>query len=204
MTKLYLVRHGQTKWNIESRAQGSKNVELTDEGRNQAILLAERMKNYKIDAIYSSDLDRAYETAKILGKTLNVEVKKIDRLREMSFGEWEGLTNEEIQKNYQEHYTVWRNDPHEANIPGGEKLLDVQKRGLDVIYRIVKENENKNIIVVSHGVTIKSIILGVMDIDLSYFYKIRQDNTSMNLIEYKSYGPVLVTLNNTSHLENMK
>ncbi|MCT4604955.1 MAG: histidine phosphatase family protein [Marinisporobacter sp.] len=204
MTKLYLVRHGQTKWNIESRAQGSKNVELTDEGRNQAILLAERMKNYRIDAIYSSDLDRAYETAKILGNTLNIEVKKIDGLREMSFGEWEGLTNEEIQKDYKEHYTVWRNDPHKANIPGGEKLLDVQKRGLAAIYRIVKENKNKNIIVVSHGVTIKSIILGVMDIDLSYFYKIRQDNTSMNLIEYKSYGPVLVTLNNTSHLENMK
>ncbi|QZY56887.1 histidine phosphatase family protein [Crassaminicella profunda] len=204
MTRLYLIRHGQTKWNLESRAQGSKNVELTQKGRNQAALLAEKMKNYEIDCIYSSDLDRAYETAKMIGEKMNLEVKKIDGLREMSFGEWEGLTNEEIQKDYFEHYTVWRSDPHKAMIPGGEKLLDVQKRGLKAINNIVKENENKNIIVVSHGVAIKSIILGLMDIDLSYFYKIRQDNTSMNLIEYKSYGPVLVTLNNTSHLENNK
>ncbi|QXM06052.1 histidine phosphatase family protein [Crassaminicella indica] len=204
MTRLYLIRHGQTKWNIESRAQGSKNVELTEEGRNQAVLLAKSMKKYRIDAIYSSDLDRAYETAKILGKTMNLEVKKIDGLREMSFGEWEGLTNEEIQRSYLKDYTVWRNEPHKAIIPGGEKLLEVQKRGLKAIYDIVKENENKNIVVVSHGVIIKSIILGLMDIDLSYFYKIRQDNTCMNVIEYKSYGPVLVTLNNTCHLENMK
>ncbi|QEK12183.1 histidine phosphatase family protein [Crassaminicella thermophila] len=204
MTKLYLIRHGQTKWNTESRAQGSINVALSKEGRYQATLLANRMKNYEIDCIYSSDLDRAYETAVILGEKLNTEVKKISGLREMSFGEWEGLTHENIKKNYLEHYTVWRSKPHEANIPGGEKLIDVQKRGLETINDIITENKGKNIMVVSHGVTIKSIILGIMDIDLSNFYKIRQDNTCVNLIEYRDYGPVIVTLNDTAHLENIK
>ncbi|TCO79790.1 histidine phosphatase family protein [Marinisporobacter balticus] len=203
MTRLYIIRHGQTKWNIESRAQGSKNIELTKKGRDQANLLAERMKKYKIDCIYSSDLDRAHETAVMIGKKKNLQVNTINELREMCFGEWEGLTNEKIIEDYKEHYTVWRNKPHEADIPGGEKLLAVQKRGLKAIHEIIKKNKNKNILIVSHGITIKTILLGIMDMDLSNLYKIRQDNTCMNIIEYKDYGPVLVSLNDTAHLENI-
>lgn len=203
MTKLFLIRHGQTTWNLESRAQGSKNIGLSDKGREQAEFLAKRMKNYKIDCIYSSDLDRAYETAKAIGKETNISVKKVDGLREMSFGKWEGLTNEEIITNYNEHYTIWRSKPHEVQIPNGEKLIDVQSRALKAVNSIIDENKNKNIVIVSHGVAIKSILLGIMDIDLSNFYKIKQDNTSINVIEYRDYGPVIVSLNDTAHVENI-
>ncbi|WP_199873050.1 histidine phosphatase family protein [Inediibacterium massiliense] len=204
MTRLYLVRHGQTKWNLEFRAQGSQNIELTDKGKMQAALLAEKMKKYKIDSIYSSNLDRAYETALTLGEKIGIPVSKINDLREMSFGDWEGLTMDEIQKTYKSHYTVWRDQPHEAQIPGGETLVEVQKRALRAVYDIVKENEGKNIVIVSHGVAIKSILLGIMDIDLSNFYKISLDNTCINIIDFKDYGPVLVSLNDTCHLENIK
>lgn len=204
MTRLYIVRHGQTKWNIESRAQGSKNIELTEKGREQAKLLAQRIKDYEIDCIYSSDLDRAFDTAMMIGKEKNLQVSKIEGLREMCFGEWEGLTNDKIKEDYMEHYTIWRNKPHQAHIPGGEKLVEVQKRGLKAIHEIITNNKNKNILIVSHGITIKTILLGILDIDLSNLYKIRQDNTCMNLIEYKDYGPVIVSLNDTAHLENIK
>ncbi|WP_129597115.1 histidine phosphatase family protein [Anaerophilus nitritogenes] len=204
MTRLYLVRHGQTKWNLEFRAQGSKNIELTEKGKLQASLLAEKMNKYKIDCIYSSNLDRAYETALTLGEKVGIPVSKIDDLREMSFGDWEGLTMNEIQKTYESHYTVWRDQPHQAQIPGGETLVDVQKRALEAVHDIIKENEGKNIVIVSHGVAIKSILLGIMDIDLSNFYKISLDNTCINIIDFKDYGPVLVSLNDTSHLENIK
>ena len=203
MTRLYLVRHGETIWNAESRAQGSRNVALSETGRQQAHLLAERIQHYAIDKIISSDLDRAYETGKILGETLGLEVEKLEALKEMNFGAWEGLTISEIQAKYSAHYTIWRNKPHDAEIPDGESLIRVQKRGLDSINRIVEDNANKNIVVVSHGTMIKAIILGILDIDLSYFYKIKQDNTSMNIIEYKSYGPVVVTLNDIAHLDKM-
>ncbi len=202
MTRLFLIRHGATEWNAEARAQGSKNIQLSPVGKHQAYLLSKRMEHYKIDSIYSSDLDRAYETAIALGNRLGIEVKKNNNLREMSFGKWEGLTNQEIQTNYKDYYTIWRGKPHKAIIPDGEKLMDVQKRALKAIHDIVKNNEGKNIVIVSHGVTIKAIILGIMDIELSNFYKIRQDNACINILEYMHYGPVLVSLNDTAHLNN--
>ncbi|MFZ5965794.1 MAG: histidine phosphatase family protein [Bacillota bacterium] len=204
MTKLYLVRHGETAWNTEKRTQGSMNIALSEKGRLQAEVLAHRLKNFHIDRIYSSDLDRAYQTGCIIGNIIGQEVEKINELQEMSFGQWEGLTAEEIKKDFHEEFVVWRNKPHEANIPGGEALLQVQKRGLDAVYKLVKLNPNKNIMIVSHGIMIKAIILGMLDIDFCYFYKIRQDNTALNIIDFLNQEPVLVTLNDISHLENIE
>lgn len=203
MTRLYIIRHGETVWNAETRAQGAKNIHLNEKGLLQAQALGKRMKNYPVDGVYSSDLDRALSTAQAVAREFNHEVNIIPALREMSFGHWEGLTNHEIQEKHYEHYTVWRNKPQEAQIPGAEKLIDVQSRGLKALHRIVESNPNKNIAVVSHGTTIKAILLGLMDIDLSYFYRIRQDNACINIVEFREYGPVIVTMNDTAHLENM-
>ncbi len=203
MTKVYLVRHGETTWNAHSRAQGSKDIELSDRGRLQAQLLGKRLENYQVDYIYSSDLIRAYETATTIADFFHLEVNQIPGFREMSFGEWEGLTNDQIKQKYDSHFTIWRNQPHEAQIPGGEMLLDVQKRGLQALHQLVNQHRNKNILIVSHGTALKAILLGLLDIDLSYFYKIRQDNTCINLVEFRDYGPVVVTLNDTAHIENI-
>ncbi|AOT68107.1 histidine phosphatase family protein [Geosporobacter ferrireducens] len=202
MTKLYIIRHGETVWNAETRAQGAKNIQLNEKGLLQAQHLGKRMKNYSIDAIYSSDLDRALSTAQAVAKEFQYKVNIIPELREMSFGHWEGLTNREIQEKHLTHYRIWRSKPHEAQIPGAEKLLDVQSRGLAALHRIVEENPNKNVAVVSHGTAIKAILLGLMDMDLSNFYRIRQDNACINVVEFREYGPVIVTMNDTAHLEN--
>lgn len=203
MTKIYLVRHGETTWNADARAQGSKDVALSERGRLQAQLLAKRMKNYHIDHIFSSDLIRAYETASIIAEGFQSEVNQIHGFREMSFGEWEGLTNDEIKQNYDTHFKIWRSQPHKAQIPGGEMLLDVQKRGLQALHQLVNRYKGQSILIVSHGTALKAILLGLLDIDLSYFYKIRQDNTCINLVEFRDYGPVVVTLNDTAHTENI-
>ncbi|MBF8984488.1 histidine phosphatase family protein [Lutibacter sp. B2] len=204
MTKLFLIRHGETTWNVESKAQGAKNIELSEVGRQQAAYLAERISKYKIDYIFSSDLDRAYETASIIGGKINKEVSQIGDLREMSFGKWEGLTQKQIKEVYKEHFIVWRNNPHKADIPDGERLIDVQNRALRAVNDVVDKHKGKNILIVSHGVTIKTIILGIMGIGLSDFYKITQNNTCINVIEYRDYGPVILRLNDTAHLENIK
>ncbi|MCT4594706.1 MAG: histidine phosphatase family protein [Anaeromicrobium sp.] len=204
MTKLIMVRHGETTWNIEHRAQGSKNIGLTENGLNQAKLLAQRLKHYNIDKIYSSDLDRAFHTAEMVAKELNQQVIKDNRLREMSFGRWEGLRISEIKEKYEDEFIVWRNNPHKALIPQAEKLIDVQNRTLEIINHIIKENKGKTILIVSHGISIKSMILGIMEMPLSDFYKITQNNTSINIIEYRDYGPVIKTLNDTAHLENIE
>lgn len=203
LTRIYLVRHGETVWNAESRAQGSINIGLSDIGKVQAKVLAERMRSYSIDHIYASDLDRAYETAAVLGEIFDLKVQKYNDLREMSFGEWEGLTHEEIQLQYSHHYRVWRNSPHTAVIPKGEKLIEVQNRGLKAIYNIANKHKNQNTVIFSHGTIIKAVLLGILDMDLSNFYKIKQDNVSINRIDFKPYGPVVVSMNDTAHLERL-
>ena len=87
----YIVRHGQTNWNILGKTQGHGNSDLTEKGENQALELAKAIKEYPIDFIYSSDLGRAVQTAEIIGNTIGVDVEETPALREMGFGDWEGL-----------------------------------------------------------------------------------------------------------------
>lgn len=203
MKNLYLIRHGETLWNCEFKTQGCKNIKLSTKGILQGQLLANRIEtlNGKDLDIYSSDLDRCYDTAKLIGKKVNKEVKVIKELREMNFGLWEGLKIKEIKKQYRDEYNTWRNSPIRASIPKGENLIDVQNRCLRAVNEILKHSK-KNIVMISHGVAIKTIILGILDLDLSNFYKITQHNACLNKIEFRNYGPVLIKLNDTSHLDN--
>ncbi|AIS52435.1 phosphoserine phosphatase 1 [Thermoanaerobacter kivui] len=202
-TRLYIARHGQSEWNLENKIQGIQDTNLTETGIRQAQLLAKRLKSEKIDCIYSSDLKRAHETAQIIAQEFGLEVKKIPELREMSFGVWEGLTAEEINKLYKEIYQLWRINPDKAVIEKAETLKEVQKRILIETYNIIEENRGKNILIVSHGTSIKALILGILGIDLSFYPKIRLDNTSLNIIDIKEDGKaVLVLLNDTCHLRS--
>ncbi len=201
MTKIYLIRHGETVWNTEYRAQGSRDIKLSEEGIKQAELLSNRLKKHSIDHIFSSDLSRAFQTAKILGSKLGLPIETIPEFREMSFGEWEGLTMAEIENTFSDHYRIWRSKPHEATIPKGEMLLEVQKRGLLALNLLTENYKNQTIAIVSHGTIIKAILLGLLDIDLSYFYNIKQDNTCINIVEFKPHGVIIKTLNDTGHLE---
>ncbi|RKD28051.1 histidine phosphatase family protein [Caminicella sporogenes] len=203
MKKIYLVRHGETLWNYMSKTQGCKNILLSKKGIFQAKAVANRLSSFdeKYIKIYSSDLDRCLITAKYISQKINKEIEVLKDLREMNFGSWEGLTSEEIKQNYLSEYNIWRNTPHIANIPNGENLKSVQKRCLKAIYKICDEFEEGSVIIVSHGVAIKTIILGVLNIDLSNYYKISLNNGSINKIEIRSYGTVLTALNDTAHLE---
>lgn len=203
MTKLYLIRHGETMWNMEKRTQGIRNIQLSELGKLQAKYLAKGLEKENIDVIYSSDLSRAYETAKIVGKYIDKPVQPLPEIREMNFGEWEGLTINEIKGKYQDIYSQWSTTPHIAKIPGAETLIQVQERAMKGVNNIIKENPGKNIVMVSHGTAIKTIIFRLLDIDLSYYRKIRQDNTAINIIDFKEEYNVLVRLNDTCHLRKL-
>ncbi|MEG6565887.1 histidine phosphatase family protein [Thermoanaerobacterium saccharolyticum] len=202
-TRLFIVRHGETLWNRQKKIQGVSDTELSDEGMKQAYLLSQRLKNEIIDVIFSSDLDRAYKTATFIAKNFNLDVIKLPELREISFGVWEGLTVDEIEKSYKELYHTWKTKPTEATIEGAETLKAVQDRILNATNKIVEQYKNKSILIVSHGTTIKALILGMLNLDLSFYPKIRQDNTALNIIDVKDDGNcVLVLLNDTCHLRS--
>lgn len=203
-TRLYIVRHGESQWNVLKKIQGSSNIDLSDDGIKQAYMLAKRLKNEKIDEIYSSDLNRAFNTAEIIANGRNLAVKKSKYLREMDFGDWEGHTSVELEKLYGDNYRSWKINPQATIIDNGETLNEVQKRALNFVNKIIIDNNGDNILLVSHGTTIKSIILGLLNINLSFYPRLKQDNTAINIIDIKDNGlPVLILFNDTCHLRSV-
>jgi probable phosphoglycerate mutase len=198
----YIVRHGQTNWNILGKTQGHGNSDLTKSGESQARELAEAMVNYPIDYVYSSDLGRAVQTAEIVGEKIGIEVQKTTALREMGFGVWEGLLIEEIKKDHADTYDTWRNEPHLVNIPEGETLHIIQERLDNFIKEINEKYDNKHILLVSHSVTVRVMLLSFLNSGMENIYRIKQDNTALNIVEFRDYGPVIVKMNDTSHIKN--
>ena len=198
----YIVRHGQTNWNILGKTQGHGNSDLTAKGIEQATELAESIVNYPIDYIYSSDLGRAVQTAQILGDKLNIKVKETEALREMGFGEWEGLLIDEIKANYANVYATWRNEPHLAQIPGGETLHLIKDRVDSFIQSLNEKYDDKHILLVTHSVTVRVMLLAFLNSGMENIYRIKQDNTALNIVEYRDYGPVVIKMNDTSHIKD--
>jgi alpha-ribazole phosphatase len=204
LTKMLLVRHGETIWNHTSRYQGHTDIELSETGRNQAKLLAAELKKEKVKAVYSSDLKRAYETAAILASLHNLPVQVTEQLREINFGEWEGLTYQEIMEKYKDLASEWYQYPGKVRLPGGENFEELKGRAYSAALDLMYQNDPGTIIVVAHGGTIRAIICGILDIDLNHAFQIRQDNTALNIIDYHPENGyiVLSLLNGISHLSS--
>jgi broad specificity phosphatase PhoE len=151
MTHLFLVRHGQTDWNVEGRWQGHADVPLNAPGREQAANVARSLAEVGLRAIYSSDLIRARETAEALTAVTGLEVQLDPRLREIHQGEWQGLLVTEIQERYGQEFQRRRNDPLNVAPPGGETVLQVKERVVAAIEDIVRQHPLERVAVVSHG-----------------------------------------------------
>ena len=154
MSTVFLVRHGATEWNIHKRAQGQADVPLTDKGRLQALDAARQLAGFPIEAVYSSDLQRAFDTAQAIAHSHGLEVVKDPRLREIDQGEWTGLPVAEIERRWPE---LWGSARHYNARPGGESPQEVRARGLAAIKDAVAAHESSDIVAVSHGGTIRWI-----------------------------------------------
>ena len=202
MMRLVLVRHGQTEWNAAGRYQGQSNVALSELGRKQAECLAEHFPVQKVDAIYSSDLDRARETAECVGRKFGVPVRLEPAFRELSFGDWEGLTYKEISTRWPKEANKLFTAPDELIIPNGETFQTLQKRALAKIDVLCKEHIDKNVVVFAHGAINKTILAGLMHIPLHYLWSLRQDNTAVNILRLDDGYVTVELVNSAFHLGN--
>lgn len=151
MTYLYLIRHGETDWNVEGRWQGQADVPLNAKGREQAAQIARTLARVGLKAIYSSDLLRARETAQALVKTTGVTLHYDPRLREIHQGEWQGLLVTEIQARYGEAFQRRLENPLAVAPPGGETVEQVRNRVVKAIESILARYPSDRVAVVSHG-----------------------------------------------------
>ena len=200
-TRLYLVRHGATQMTAEDRFSGAIGAELSDEGRQQAALLGERVQDDRIAAVYASPLSRSADTARIIARTCGLEPIFREELREISHGPWEGLTRAEVEERFPGEYPAWEADPFTYAPPGAESGVAVLARALPVIREIVTAHEGQCVLVVSHKATIRLVLCSLLGIDArGYRDRLDQSPASLNVLDFK--GPVrarLLLFNDTSH-----
>jgi len=199
--KLILVRHGETEWNRENRVVGFADIGLNDEGRKQVRRLALALKEEKVDAIYSSPLSRAWETALEIARFHNGQVKADDAFQEMDAGELDGLTYEDMRERYGEFIKQWLRDPGSCTMPGGESLAGVQERAWLAVERVREKHPDGAVMVVSHNFVIMSIICRALGLDLGQFRRLRLNLASISILNIGQRGTSLVLFNDTCHLE---
>ena len=151
MTSLYLIRHGQTDWNIERRWQGQSDIPLNATGRQQAARLATELVTFNFSAIYSSDLSRAYETALALSQVNRLPIQREPRLREIHQGEWQGLREIDIQARYGNAFQERKQQPLHIAPPGGETVVQVRDRVVSAVNDICIMHPDERVALVSHG-----------------------------------------------------
>lgn len=199
--RLILVRHGETNWNKEGRYQGQIDTDLSERGLEQGRALGKALEHVPIDEFYSSQLKRARMTAEFCAAYHGNKSVQIDeRLQEIAHGTWEGLLAEEVNKNYAELLTAWRDQPASVQMPEGEDLQTLAVRSMEAFTEIAQANIGKTVLVAAHDATNKVIICKLLNADLNSFWQVKQDNTCINVIEYENGMWRIVLLNSTQHM----
>jgi len=201
MTKIYLVRHGQTAWNKEEIFRGRSDVPLDETGLREAELAAGFFRGAEVTAIYSSPLSRASQTAGKIAEVLSLKVVPLEGIMDMSFGVWEGRPLREIKENDGERYRQWLEAPHRLNLPGGESLDEVRERSMAALEGVIRRHAEEAVILVSHRVINKVILCAILGLDNSHFWQLAQDTTAINLIHHRNGRYSLSLMNETCHLK---
>lgn len=200
MRRLLLARHGQSVSNAVRRFQGAQDVALSPLGIRQAEALGLAVGRRPIAHVYASPLERARRTAEIALTGLDLPITTVHDLRELSLGEWEGCTVEEIRTRPGDPYAQWVRDPVQCLPPGGEPLADVQARVLRVVERITAAHPNgDDVLIVSHGGVISALLAHWLGLPLSSIWRIAVANCSLSEVS----PPRVVSVNETGHLRDI-
>lgn len=199
--KILLIRHGQTDWNAQRRWQGALHeIALNAQGQAQACLLGEYLTGCAVEAIYSSDLQRAWETAAIIGQTLGLTPIPDTRLREVHAGVFQGLTWPELETKYPEHTNDYLANSRQQDyrFPEGESWREVSIRAYEALKAVTEITAYKTTVLVTHGGTLRRLLVHLFpelrDAELHF------PNTSISIIEHSEAGWKLIELGKTPHL----
>ena len=200
-TRIFLVRHGATVLSAEDRFAGATDVDLSDEGRNQARRLGERLAAEPIAAVYASPMKRPRETASLISASHDKEIRTKDGLREIDHGRWEQMTRAEVEAKFPDEYKAWEADPFTYSPLGGESGLSVMARAMPALRDIVTAHQGEEVLVVSHKATIRLLIASFLGIDArGYRDRLDQHPCCLNILDFKdAVRARLMLFNDVSH-----
>ncbi|MDP2241418.1 MAG: histidine phosphatase family protein [Burkholderiales bacterium] len=201
MTQLILVRHGETLWNRERRMQGQRDSPLSDTGKHQARRLGQRLADLSFSVLYSSDLGRAYETARSVAAVTGHEIAVDTRLRERHFGVFEGLTSDEIESGFPAEFDCFKSRNPAYVIPGGESAQQFRDRCLSVLEEIAERHLGATVVVVTHGLVLDVAYREAHAIALGEPRPVPLLNASLNVFHYGNRHWRCETWGDVSHLQ---
>lgn len=201
MMDLYIIRHGETEWNINERMQGVKDSPLTVRGLGQAEDLARRLSSVKIDKIYSSDLGRARKTAEKIAELQDTKIILRKELRERSFGNLEGKSILDIKEENSSIYEMKTDDDFNFRAPEGESLKDIKPRLEKFLAEILEKDKQKKVVLVTHNGTKRVIVGSLLGWDNKKAGNYKFSNTALTHLVLTQTGPKLRILNCTQHIK---
>ncbi len=207
MTRLLLIRHGESEANQKDIFAGHLDAKLTEKGLEQARLTAEYVANtYKADKAYASDLQRAFVTGKTVADRLGLEIQPCKELREIEAGKWDGMVFDDIVKVYPEDFGKWTSDIGNACCTGGESVVSLAKRIMTALNKIADENPDKTVIVASHATPIRVAIASIkFNGDITLMNSVPWvTNASVSVIERENGNWSIVSLSEDKHLSNLR
>jgi broad specificity phosphatase PhoE len=200
---LVLIRHAETDWNRERRYQGRRDTVLSEAGRAQAGAAGRLLAGEPLQAVWSSPLRRARETAAAIAGPRGLAVRVEPAFEEMHFGQWEGLTVEEVNARFPALYRAWLETPHLVALPGAETLGEVRARALKGLEGLRAAHEGQTVCLVTHGVTSRILILEALGLGLDRIWSLQVSFAGISELEFRDDWAVLHRMNTLVHLERL-
>jgi len=199
--KLFAIRHGDTDSARERRFTGGRDVPLSARGRRQCEALGQALQAVFLDAVYASPLARARTSAEAIAEPHKLSVRVAPPFREMSFGEWEGLTRAEVAVRYPDAFEAWRGTPHLAVPPGGESLPAVATRVATALAALLEEHAGQTVALVSHAVVLRLIVLAALGLGPDRLWSVDASPAGITEIEYQDGWVTVHRMNTLAHLD---
>lgn len=205
MTRVVLIRHGQTKWNEVERIRGQVDIPLDEVGVAQAEATGRRVaEEWKPAAVYSSPLRRAVQTAQPLARLLGQKVQLEEGLNDLNFGQWQGLSPQEVKERWPGLAETWLSAPHLVAFPEGESLDLVRKRSSAALRKLVDRHEGQTIALIGHTALNRVILCHVLGIDDANYWRIGQHTCAVNVFRWRDGIFYIESLNDTGHLRALQ
>jgi broad specificity phosphatase PhoE len=199
--RLFVIRHGETAWSRERRFAGSRDVPLSPEGLRQCEAVARALAPQVVAAVYASPLERARASAEVVAKPHRLPVEIEPAFAEMAFGEWEGLTREEVVARFPAAYEQWRHAPHLLRIAGGETLAEVAERTRAGMRALGASHAGETVVLVTHAIVTRLIVLDALGLCPERLWTVDAAPAGITEIEYEPDWATVHRMNTLSHLE---